>query len=105
MARHFPAHLEFQLPEVNPPFPLRYLRQDRRDLYPTLADYAHLKNISLQLMQHSSNIAPCNQSHDYSRVCGPMDKASVYGTGDSRFDPWQTHKRLFFAVPDCGNYF
>ena len=23
------------------------------------------------------------------RPCGPMDKASVYGTGDSRFESWQ----------------
>jgi hypothetical protein len=33
-------------------------------------------------------------------VCGPMDKAPVYGTGDSRFDPWQTH--LFYCF--CGRY-
>ena len=25
------------------------------------------------------------------RVYGPMDKALVYGTRDSRFDPWYTH--------------
>ena len=24
------------------------------------------------------------------RLCGPMDKARVYGTRDSRFDPWQS---------------
>ena len=26
-----------------------------------------------------------------------MDKAPVYGTGDSRFDPWQDHFFSFFA--------
>ena len=26
--------------------------------------------------------------------CGPMDKASVYGTGDSRFESWQGHLLL-----------
>ena len=35
--------------------------------------------------------------------CGPMDKAPVYGTGDSRFDPWQDQfwfllTALFFAL-------
>ena len=29
------------------------------------------------------------------RSCGPMDKAPVYGTGDSRFDPWQDHNSFF----------
>jgi hypothetical protein len=27
---------------------------------------------------------------DY-RTCGPMDKATAYGAGDSRFDPWHVH--------------
>ena len=30
--------------------------------------------------------------------CGPMDKASVYGTGDSRFESWQDH---FFATNEA----
>ena len=32
--------------------------------------------------------------------CGPMDKASVYGTEDSRFDPWQGRlaTRRFFSL-------
>ena len=35
-----------------------------------------------------------------SRPCGPMDKASVYGTGDSRFESWQGH--FFKPLPyDC----
>jgi hypothetical protein len=27
-----------------------------------------------------------------------MDKAPVYGTGDSRFDPWKTQRSTFFAI-------
>ena len=36
------------------------------------------------------------ESFLYTRSCGPMDKAPVYGTGDSRFDPWQDQRILFF---------
>ena len=31
--------------------------------------------------------------------CGPMDKAPVYGTGDSRFDPWQNQNFCPFVCP------
>ena len=29
--------------------------------------------------------------HSVRRPCGPMDKASVYGTGDCRFESYQGH--------------
>ena len=31
------------------------------------------------------------------RPRGPMDKASVYGTGDSRFESWRGHFPLFLG--------
>ena len=36
--------------------------------------------------------------------CGPMDKAPVYGTGDSRFDPWQDQLFVEFIFSFQGNY-
>ena len=37
------------------------------------------------------------------RLCGPMDKAPVYGTGDSRFDPWQSHAFFFKFLRTWGD--
>ena len=41
-----------------------------------------------------------SQSHTW--PCGPMDKASAYGAGDSRFDPWlgreSTRRSCFTAA-------
>ena len=43
--------------------------------------------IYLALGSHNKNASISRRPE---RLCGPMDKARVYGTRDSRFDPWQS---------------
>jgi hypothetical protein len=51
------------------------------------SQYNHLFNLGSDTLE-SPNLSK--------RLCGPMDKARVYGTRDSRFDPWHSQKLLFF---------
>ena len=57
----------------------------------------------LEYSRHSSEKPKTRRTHEsgsYGKIvfgsCGPMDKAPVYGTGDSRFDPWQD--QLFVGI-------
>ena len=59
---------------------------------------SHPMNRSNTPGEKSSNTSVHQNPH--TRVCGPMDKAPVYGTGDSRFDPWQTQVGLQ-STPFC----
>ena len=59
------------------------------------SQYNHLFNLG------SSTLESPNLSK---RLCGPMDKARVYGTRDSRFDPWHSQKLLFFYALTRSNY-
>ena len=45
-----------------------------------------------------AHVNPRPQQKHVIRPCGPMDKASVYGTGDCRFESYQGHVLLFSLV-------
>ena len=45
-------------------------------------------------VMHTTRSANYTTSHAAGRPCGPMDKASDYESGDSRFESWQGRQIL-----------